>query len=110
VKLLLDENLSYRLLDRVAKRFPGSAHLRTVGLEGAGDETVWAYASEHGFALISKDSDFHQRAFLFGFPPKVIWVRRGNCSTREIASVILARSDDIERFGADPEATFLVIS
>jgi predicted nuclease of predicted toxin-antitoxin system len=81
VKLLFDQNLSHRLVKALASEFPESVHVRDVGLEKALDEPVWEYAKANSFVIVSKDSDFHQRSFLFGHPPKVVWIRRGNCST-----------------------------
>ena len=89
MKFLFDQNLSHRLVKAFADEFPRSAHLGHVGLEGAPDGPVWDYAKENGFVIVSKDSDFHQRSFLYGHPPKVVWIRRGNCSTGGISIAIL---------------------
>jgi len=70
VKLLLDENLPHRLVSTLVAEFPGSSHVSEVGLSSSSDEELWRYASEHGFTIVSKDSDFHQMSFLrklFGF-------------------------------------------
>ncbi len=71
MKLLFDENLSFRLARALRDTFPGSAHLRDVGLVGAEDEKVWEFAGKNGFVLTSKDSDFYHRSILRGSPPKV---------------------------------------
>ncbi|MDE0510987.1 MAG: DUF5615 family PIN-like protein [Gammaproteobacteria bacterium] len=84
MKLLIDENLSPRLVNFLSTKFPGSVHVRDVGLARADDETIWSYARDHGFAIVSKDSDFHLKAFKSGPYPKVIWIQRGNCTTKEI--------------------------
>lgn len=84
MKLLFDQNLSHKLVVRLADIVPDSLHVREVGLEAANDPTVWEYAREHDFIIVSKDSDMHQRSFLFGAPPKVVWVRLGNCSTTDV--------------------------
>ncbi len=81
MKLLFDENLSPRLVDGLADVYPGSLHLRDCDLRGASDAKIWRYARENGFAILSKDSDFAQRSSLLGSPPKVIWLRIGNCTT-----------------------------
>jgi predicted nuclease of predicted toxin-antitoxin system len=81
VKLLFDENLSHRLAEALSDVYPGSAHLRNCGLRGAPDERIWQYAHENGFVIVSKDSDFSERSSLRGSPPKVIWLRVGNCTT-----------------------------
>ena len=84
MKLLFDENLSHRLVGQLAAEFPGSTHVRDAGLAAAPDAEVWAYAAANGFVIVSKDTDFQQRALLYGHPPKVIWVRLGNCSTAAV--------------------------
>ena len=81
MRLLFDQNLSPRLKKTLRALYPESIHLRDVGLESADDVVVWAYAKDHEFVIASKDSDSRQLSFAFGHPPKVIWIRRGNCST-----------------------------
>lgn len=88
MKLLFDENLAHRLPALLADAFPDSAHVRDFQLTSAADELVWAFAKDHGFAIVSKDDDFRQRSLVFGGPPKVIWVRLGNKSTAQIAAAI----------------------
>ena len=61
VKLLLDENLSDRIISRVADLFPDSTHIKAVGLREAEDFVVWEWAKKHGFTIVSKDTDFHER-------------------------------------------------
>lgn len=83
MKLLLDENLSPRLLAILADVFPNSAHVERIGLGGATDQEVWQFAKDNDFVLTSKDSDFYEKSMLYGHPPKVIWVKRGNCTNRQ---------------------------
>lgn len=109
MKLLFDQNLSHRLVGALEDLYPGSAHVRSLGLDEADDVDVWAYAKTHGFAVVSKDSDFHQLAFLHGPPPKAVWLRIGNCTTDEIEAVLRDRSDDVVAFGQDPSGAFLVL-
>ena len=80
------------------------------GLESADDAAIWGQAARHGLVIVTKDADFHQRSFLFGAPPKVVWIRIGNCTTDEVVAVIRTRSADIRRFVADAEATFLELA
>jgi predicted nuclease of predicted toxin-antitoxin system len=89
---------------------PGSVHVREIGLERVDDAIVWKYAQEHGFAIISKDSDFRQLSFLHGSPPKLIWIRRGNCTTAAIEEILQARFEDLERFVVNTEAAFLALT
>jgi predicted nuclease of predicted toxin-antitoxin system len=109
VRLLFDQNLSPRLLALLADLYGGSTHVRNEGLEAADDDAVWEYAARHGFAIVSKDADFHQRSFLLGAPPKVIWIQRGNCATEEIAVLLRDRHAEVLAFGEDQTASFLAL-
>ena len=108
MKLLFDQNLAPSLVRRLADTYPNSAHTHPLGLGEADDRAIWDYAREHGFAIVSKDSDFHQLSVREGPPPKVVWVRLGNCTVDEVAELLRSRRQDLERFDAGPEA-FLVI-
>ena len=110
MKLLFDENLSPRLPDLLCEEFPGSDHVRSVGLLGADDGRVWAHAREQGFVIVSKDNDFRQRSFLDGAPPKVIWLRVGNAGTMIIEEVLRREQPRIGAFGLEAEASLLVLS
>jgi predicted nuclease of predicted toxin-antitoxin system len=110
VRLLFDQNLSHRLCDAIADLYPGAAHVRDFGLASADDETVWLFARERGYTIVSKDEDFHQRSFVFGHPPKVIWIRLGNCTTEQIVNVLRTRTAEISDFHASPDASFLALS
>ncbi|MEW6681428.1 MAG: DUF5615 family PIN-like protein [Nitrospirota bacterium] len=109
MKLLFDQNLSPWFVDALRNLYPGSVHVRDVGLRDADDDAIWQYATRHGLTIASKDADFHQRSFLFGHPPKVIWIRRGNCSTADILSILRARHTEVEAFGLDAEGAFLAL-
>jgi predicted nuclease of predicted toxin-antitoxin system len=109
MRFLLDHNLSPRLLGLLADLAPGSLHVRDVGLASADDPAVWSYARAHGLVIVSKDSDFHQMSFLLGHPPKVVWVRLGNCSTDAIAQLIRTHAQSIAVFVADGDAGFLAL-
>ena len=110
MKLLFDQNLSHRLVELLRDVFPDSNHVRNVGLSEADDRAIWSFAMENGFTIVSKDDDFHQLSFLHGAPPKVIWLRLGNCSTTEIASCMRTRFEQVTAFDADLESTFLSLS
>jgi predicted nuclease of predicted toxin-antitoxin system len=109
LKLLFDQNLSYRLVGLLEDHFPKSEHVKSLGMEEASDSSIWEYARVNDFVIISKDSDFHQRSFLYGHPPKVIWIQRGNCSTIEIYDIVLKHQDDIARFLNNSDSSFLEI-
>lgn len=110
MKLLFDQNVSPRLVAGLSDIYPGSVHVRDVGLTRANDAAIWGYARDHGLTIVLKDSDFHQVSFLRGSPPKVIWIRRGNCTTGDIRALLRSSRTEILAFGADAEAAFLVLS
>ena len=110
MKLLLDENLTHRLVARIEGSFPGSRHVRDVGLRESSDLEVWNFARAQGFTVVSKDWDFQQLSFVHGAPPKVVWIRRGNCSVRSMERLLVSSTDAITRFGDDQEASLLVLS
>ena len=110
MKLLFDQNLSYRLVSLLAVEYPDSVHARDVGLSTADDQTVWEFAAARGFAIVSKDTDFQPRALLYGHPPKVIWIRRGSCTTADVAILLRARRADMLSFEADADSAFLVLT
>lgn len=110
MKLLFDQNLSDRLLRILGDDYPGSVHVRNVGLARADDEQVWRYALDQRLTITSKDSDFHQRSLVRGHPPKVVWLQTGNCTTDRIAELLGRHRPDLEAFDADPQASFLVLS
>jgi predicted nuclease of predicted toxin-antitoxin system len=109
VKLLFDQNLSPFLASRLANDFPGSAHVQDVGLDRADDAGVWDYARANGFIIVSKDSDFHERSVFLDAPPKVVWIRRGNCSTDAIEQLMRTHTSDVKNLVTDDAARFLIL-
>jgi predicted nuclease of predicted toxin-antitoxin system len=110
VRLLFDENLSPQLVRLLTDLFPGSTHVRDVGLKAADDLLVWQYARESDLVIVSKDSDLHRRSFVLGHPPKLVWIRLGNCSTSEVERLLRQSFASITAFHNDDEASFLVLS
>jgi predicted nuclease of predicted toxin-antitoxin system len=98
MKLLFDHNLSPRLVNRLADLFPDSSHLFLLGFDQVPDQEVWQYACDNDFIIVTKDSDFNEIVVLRGFPPKAIWIRRGNCSTGDIETILRTNFVDIENF------------
>ncbi len=110
MKLLLDENLSDRIIPQIVDLFPDSSHVKTHGLLRADDSSIWAFAEEHGLTIVSKDSDFHQRSLVFGAPPKFIFLRVGNCPTIRIVELLRSNLALIESFISDRSASVLVLA
>jgi predicted nuclease of predicted toxin-antitoxin system len=109
VKLLFDENLPPRLAEALADVYPGSMHVHQCALGSADDSAIWQHAREHGFAIVSKDSDFQERSVLHGYPPKIIWLRLGNCTTAELEARLRAAVTVIRQFVNENEESCLVI-
>lgn len=90
--------------------FPGSSHVRDANLQAADDVAIWSHALDKGLTIVTKDDDFRQRSFLLGSPPKVIWVRLGNCTTAEVAGALRGRHADIAAFEHDQSAALLLLT
>ena len=110
MKLLFDENLSYKLARRVEDLFPDSIHVRDVGLKSSEDPLVWDYAQNNDFMIVSKDTDMHDLSLVLGNPPKVIWIRIGNCSTSEVEDILRRDFDVIKLFYEDEDLSLLDLS
>ena len=110
MKLLFDQNLSPKLVNRMADLFPDSSHVQSVGLDCADDDQVWEHARLNGFAIVTKDEDYNNLSVVRGSPPKVIWLQLGNCTTTQVEAVFRARFADIEAFDKDPSLGTLVLS
>lgn len=109
VRLLFDENLAARLVRVLAEVYPDSQHVEDALGCAATDEAIWAHAKQGGLLIVTKDEDFQRLSVLRGAPPKVVWVRRGNCSTREVADLLRQSKELILRFREHEEATFLAL-
>jgi len=109
VKLLLDENLSPRLCEQWKDLFPDSTHVHHCDLGSADDEKIWEFALAGGYIIVSKDLDYYERSILRGNPPKVIWLRTGNCSTRDIEALFRASFDLISQFAQDSHDSALLL-
>jgi len=109
VKLLLDENLSDRIIYRIVDLYPDSAHVKTLGLINTDDALIWEYAKNNEFTIVSKDSDFHQRSLLYGHPPKFIYLRVGNCSTSKIIQILRENFDAMIQFEHSETESLLIL-
>jgi predicted nuclease of predicted toxin-antitoxin system len=110
LRLLFDQNLSPRLVHLLFDVYSACSHVQDLGMDRSSDTEVWNYAAEHGYTIVSKDADFHQRSLLLGAPPKVVWIRQGNCSVADTATLLRERFIAVERFHAKRDAAFLALS
>jgi predicted nuclease of predicted toxin-antitoxin system len=109
MRLLFDQNLSFKLVGRLAALFPGSSQVRLVGLAQADDREIWEFARSSGFAIVSQDSDFANLSALYGAPPKVIWLRCGNQPTAVIEKLLRDHAEAISALDAATEQSVLEI-
>ncbi len=110
MKLLLDENLSDRIIHRISDLYPDSEHVKTLRLTNTDDSVIWEYAKTNDFVIVSKDSDFHQRSLLYGHPPKFIYLRIGNSPTSKIVQILRNNFDTIIQFWNSEVESILVLA
>ena len=102
MKILFDQNISHRVVGRIRDSFPEAKHVRDFEMQSSSDRTIWNFARENGFALITFDADFNDLATLYGIPPKIIWLRIGNTLTDNLAKTISDKKEVISAFLTDP--------
>ena len=109
MKLLLDENLSDRIIKSIIDLYPNSEHVKTLSLTNTDDSIIWEYAKANDFVIVSKDADFHQRSLLYGHPPKFVYLRIGNNSTSKIIQILRENFDTIVQFGESETESILLL-
>lgn len=109
MKLLFDQNLSFKLVRLLNDLYPDSVHVRDLQLSEADDLTIWRYAAEHGLIIVSKDSDFHQMSLLYSHPPKTVWLRVGNAPTSAIVELLREHHVNMQLFVEDLDASLLAL-
>jgi predicted nuclease of predicted toxin-antitoxin system len=109
VKILFDENLSSKLVVKLAELFPGSIHVKSAGLEASPDLEIWDFAGRQGFLLVTTDADFCQMATTLGPPPKLVWLRRWHHPTRDAEELLRHNAVRITEFAADPELAVRIL-
>ena len=101
MKLLFDQNISYRIIEKISNLFPGSLQVKQAGLQNSKDSEIWEYAKKNDFSIVTFDSDFYDLSMIKGSPPKIIWLRTGNTSTENISQVIKENQELITKFLKD---------
>ena len=107
--LLFDQNISPRLVDRLVDLYPGSTHVSLIGLADAQDIEIWQHAHDNDYMIVTKDADFSELGLVKGFPPKVIWIRRGNCSTTDIETILRENYSVIKDLSDDADTGILTL-
>ncbi len=109
MKLLLDQNLSHRMLRELEAAFPGSTQVGRIGLDTADDKSIWQYAKDNGFAIVTQDSDFPELATLYGAPPKMFWLKCGNRPHWYVENLLSKYKSRINMFGQSDSASVLEV-
>ena len=98
MKLLLDNNLSHRLIEKLNDLFPNSTHVMLENLDESDDTEIWNFAKEGGYVIITKDSDYSDLNILLDHPPKVIWLRVGNSRVEQVENIVRNNIDALNEF------------
>ncbi len=103
MRLLFDQNISFRIIAKINLNFPEAKQVRQLGIENYSDIEIWKFARENEYTIVTFDGDFYDLSNLKGFPPKIIWLRFGNTKTDFIADIINSRNSIIKDFVSSPE-------
>lgn len=109
MKLLLDHNLSPRLVNKLKEKFGSIVHVDRLGMSQAPDTSIWDYARDNDFMIVTKDKDFLERSSLMGHPPKIIHLRLGNCSVQDIVGIIADQASQIKAFGKQTARSYMLL-
>jgi len=103
MKLLFDQNISFRIIKKISHLYKDADQVRRLNLENLTDSEIWKYAKKHEYAIVSFDSDFYDISNLKGHPPKIIWLRTGNTSTKNLIKILIEKYETIDDFLHNPE-------
>ncbi len=103
MKLLFDQNISYRILKKLPVVYADSRHVTTEGLMNSSDLEVWEYARQHQFIIVTQDSDFNDIYLIKGFPPKILWFQTGNLRTDELVNILKIKFYEILDFNSNSD-------
>lgn len=98
MKLLFDQNISYRILKLLSSNFKDSTTVKTENLVDSTDKEIWDFAGKFGYTIVTQDSDFFDLTTLYGYPPKIIWIRTGNLGTQSLAAILNMHEAELSAF------------
>lgn len=110
MSLLLDQNLSRRLVVELEPDFPGVTHVALLNMDTEEDEAIWNFAAENHLAIVTKDKDFYQRSLVRGHPPKIIHLKLGNCTTQQVLTILSNQAGHIRQFLNHPDKAYLLLA
>ena len=111
MKLLLDANVSWRLVSILKKHFEDCTHVDYIPELDfpAKDTKIWQYAKDHGYTIITHDNDFNNLIATKGFPPKIIWIRQGSYKRKATADLLIDAKAEIENLLTSEDCGLLEI-
>ncbi|NLO18646.1 MAG: DUF5615 family PIN-like protein [Ignavibacteria bacterium] len=109
MKLLLDENISYRIVKLLSEYFEEVIHINKLTNERLTDKEIWNEAKAKGYSILTYDADFSDLATYLGHPPKIIWLRFGNQKIEFLASRIIRNINKVKEFEKNPDLAVLEI-
>ncbi|VAW42274.1 hypothetical protein MNBD_GAMMA01-1882 [hydrothermal vent metagenome] len=109
MRLLFDNNLSHRLVARLLNNFPNSSHVMFKNMDDSDDLSIWEFAKNNKFTIVTKDNDFHELSVIKGFPPKVIWLNTGNCKISIIEDILKGNREVLLEFNKNNKLGFIEI-
>lgn len=101
MKLIFDQNISFRIISKLKVNFPEEKQVRELELENSTYLEIWKYAKSTGYSIVTFDADFYDMSNLYGHPPRIIWLRTGNRKTTDLAKLLTDRSEIIQNFLTD---------
>lgn len=103
MKLLFDQNISFRVIRGIKDIYPDAKQVRELNLDNATDREIWSFAKREGYTIVTFDSDFYDLNLIRGIPPKIIWLKLGNITTADIITTFRENIDLIQEFLTNPE-------
>lgn len=110
MKLLFDQNISHRLIHSIQDILPEAKQVRELGLENNSDKQIWEFAKENGYSIVTFDGDFYDFSLIWGHPPKIIWLRTYNQTTRHLEAILRNYLTTLIEFEANDDLACLEIS
>lgn len=98
MKLLFDQNISFRIKRKLPIEFQNCKHVSDLDLQNTEDYIIWEYAKANDLSIVTFDQDFFEISLLNGTPPKIIWIKSGKLTTNEIANLLIEHWKSIQDF------------
>ncbi|MGB0165553.1 MAG: DUF5615 family PIN-like protein [Luteibaculum sp.] len=109
MKLLFDQNISYKIVARLLDTFPNSRQVRDLGLVDCSDREIWSFAKENNFVIVTFDADFYDFSLVWGHPPKIIWIRSMDQTTSAVEILLKRNKSIVEDFVLNSDLACLEI-